>query len=51
MAKQYRCNCCGHTFDEPNGVFEKLRCPSCDAVRYDADDEDNGVFEELESED
>lgn len=50
MAKCYICHCCGCKFPEPKGMFEKLRCPSCDAVRYDADDEDNGIFEECESE-
>lgn len=35
MAKRYHCNCCGTDFEEPDGVFEKLRCPVCDAVEGD----------------
>jgi rubredoxin len=31
-SRKYRCNCCGLIFDEPYGMFEKLRCPDCDAV-------------------
>lgn len=43
-ACKYRCNCCGTTFEEPNGIFEKLRCPSCDAVY----EEGQSYIEELE---
>lgn len=47
MAKYYICHCCGSEFPEPYGVYEKIRCPMCDAVR---DDDDNDVIEEVEEE-
>jgi hypothetical protein len=46
VAYKYHCNCCGTTFDEPSGIFEKLRCPSCDAVYEEGRD----YIEKLEDE-
>lgn len=48
MARRCYCNCCGEDFPEPYGMFEKIRCPNCDAVRYD--DEDDYIIEAYESE-
>lgn len=45
MSKYYICHCCGSEFPEPRGVYEKIRCPMCDAVR---DDDNNEVIEEVE---
>lgn len=45
MAKYYLCHCCGSEFPEPHGVYEKIRCPMCDAVR---DDDNDDVIEECE---
>lgn len=45
MAKYYICHCCGSEFPEPYGVYEKIRCPMCDAVR---DDDNDDVIEEVE---
>lgn len=35
MARRFCCNCCGLEFDEPEGVYEKLRCPECAAIADD----------------
>lgn len=48
MAKRYYCNCCGTNFPEPDGVFEKLRCPVCDAVREEDNEGDDVFIEEIE---
>lgn len=33
--KSFRCNACGAEFSEPDGAYEKLRCPNCDAIAED----------------
>lgn len=43
--KYFRCNACGTEFPEPMGVYEKLRCPACQAL------EDDGVIEEIDCSD
>lgn len=43
---KYRCNCCGATFEEPCGIFEKLRCPNCNSVCEDGEE----YIEKLEDE-
>lgn len=40
--KSFRCNACGTEFSEPNGVYEKLRCPTCHALK------DDGAIEEID---
>lgn len=45
--RKFYCHCCGNTFDEPDGMFEKLRCPSCGAIR---EDDENEFIEEVEEE-
>lgn len=45
MSKYYICHCCGSEFPEPRGVYEKIRCPRCDAVR---DNDNDDVIEEVE---
>lgn len=39
MRKYYICHCCGTEFPEPSGMYEKLRCPKCDAVKEDDNDD------------
>ena len=43
--RKFHCNCCGTDFEEPDGMYEKLRCPNCDAIR---EDDDGEMIEEME---
>lgn len=46
--KLFHCNCCGVNFVEPDGIYEKLRCPICDAVEDDETIEDMGEQSQIE---